>query len=47
MGDIHGDANRDGNVRDAELKEYLLDTMTYYALRYYGCDQKVQIHNGG
>ena len=42
-----GDANKDGNVSDAELKEYLSDTMTYYARRYYGRDQKVQIHNGG
>ena len=42
-----GDANKDGKVTDAELKEYLSDTMTYYARRYYGRDQKVQIHNGG
>ena len=42
-----GDANKDGKVSDAELKEYLSDTMTYYARRYYGRDQKVQIHNGG
>ena len=41
-----GDANKDGKVSDAELKEYLSDTMTYYARRYYGRDQKVQIHNG-
>ena len=42
-----GDTNKDGKVSDAELKEYLSDTMTYYARRYYGRDQKVQIHNGG
>ncbi|MDC1375871.1 hypothetical protein N8311_02095, partial [bacterium] len=42
-----GDSNKDGKVTDAELKEYLSDTMTYYARRYYGRDQKVQIHNGG
>ncbi len=42
-----GDTNKDGKVSDNELKEYLLDTMTYYARRYYGRDQKVQIHNGG
>ena len=42
-----GDSNKDGKVSDAELKDYLSDTMTYYARRYYGRDQKVQIHNGG
>lgn len=42
-----GDTNKDGKVTDNELKEYLSDTMTYYARRYYGRDQKVQIHNGG
>ena len=42
-----GDSNKDGKVSDNELKEYLFDTMTYYARRYYGRDQKVQIHNGG
>ena len=42
-----GDSNKDGKVTDAELKDYLSDTMTYYARRYYGRDQKVQIHNGG
>ena len=42
-----GDSNKDGKVSDNELKEYLSDTMTYYARRYYGRDQKVQIHNGG
>jgi hypothetical protein len=42
-----GDSNKDDKVSDTELKEYLSDTMTYYARRYYGRDQKVQIHNGG
>ena len=42
-----GDSNKDGKVSDTELKDYLSDTMTYYARRYYGRDQKVQIHNGG
>ncbi len=42
-----GDINKDGKVSDTELKDYLSDTMTYYARRYYGRDQKVQIHNGG
>ena len=42
-----GDSNKDGKVSDTELKEYLSDTMTYYARRYYGRDQKVQILNGG
>ncbi len=42
-----GDSNKDGKVSDNELKEYLSDTMTYYARRYYGRDQKVQIYNGG
>ncbi|MDB9872605.1 caspase family protein [Alphaproteobacteria bacterium] len=42
-----GDTNKDGKVSDTELKEYLSDTMTYFARRYYGRDQKVQIHNGG
>ena len=42
-----GDSNKDGMVSDEELKEYLSDTMTYYAHRYYGRDQTVQIHNGG
>lgn len=40
-----GDANKDGKVSDAELKEYLSDTTTYYARRYYGRAQQVQIHN--
>ena len=40
-----GDSNKDGKVSDTELKEYLSDTMTYYARRYYGRDQQAQIHN--
>ena len=35
-----GDSNKDGKVSDNELKDYLSDTMTYYARRYYGRDQK-------
>ena len=42
-----GDSNKDGKISDDELKDYLSDTMTYFARRYYGRDQKVQIHNGG
>ena len=42
-----GDNNKDGKVNDDEVKEYLSDTMTCYVRRYYGRDQKVQIHNGG
>ena len=38
-----GDKNQDGNVDDKELKEYLNETMTYFARRYYGRDQNVQI----
>ncbi|MEC9248021.1 MAG: hypothetical protein VX986_03285 [Pseudomonadota bacterium] len=34
------------NVTDTELKGYLDDTMSYYARRYYGRDQDVQIING-
>ena len=41
-----GDKNKDGKVSDAELKDYLSDTMTYYARRYYGRDQNVQIMQG-
>jgi len=41
-----GDKNKDGNVDDAELRNYLNGTMTYYARRYYGRDQKVQIVSG-
>ena len=41
-----GDKNKDGSVSDTELKNYLGETMTYYARRYYGRDQNVQIVNG-
>jgi len=39
--------NGDGKVSYAELGKYLDGTMTYYARRYYGRDQKAQIVNGG
>jgi hypothetical protein len=41
-----GDKNKDGKVTDPELKDYLGETMTYYARRYYGRDQTVQIMQG-
>ncbi len=41
-----GDKNKDGKVSDTELKKYLGETMTYYARRYYGRDQHVQIMQG-
>ena len=41
-----GDKNKDGKVDDAELQTYLEGTMTYYARRYYGRDQKVTIASG-
>jgi len=41
-----GDKNKDGEVTDTELKDYLGETMTYYARRYYGRDQTVQIMQG-
>ena len=41
-----GDKNNDGKVSDTELKDYLGETMTYYARRYYGRDQNVQILQG-
>ena len=41
-----GDKNNDGKVSDSELKNYLGETMTYYARRYYGRDQNVQIMQG-
>ena len=41
-----GDENKDGEVTDTELKNYLDKTMTYYARRYYGRDQTVQIMQG-
>jgi hypothetical protein len=39
--------NGDGKVSHAELGKYLEGTMTYYARRYYGRDQKAQIVEGG
>jgi hypothetical protein len=39
--------NGDGKVEYAELEGYFKDTMTYYARRYYGRDQTVQIVEGG
>jgi TPR repeat protein len=39
--------NNDGTVNYSELGMYLEGTMTYFARRYYGRDQKVQIVNGG
>ena len=41
-----GDKNKDGKVDDTELQNYLDGTMTYFARRYYGRDQKVQIALG-
>ena len=41
-----GDKNNDGQVSDTELKDYLGETMTYYARRYYGRNQNVQIMQG-
>ena len=38
--------NGDGTVSTAELGAYLKDTVTYYARRYYGRDQTVQIVAG-
>ena len=40
-------ANKEVKVNYAEMREYLSGKITYYARRYYGRDQKVQIHNGG
>ena len=39
-------SRNDGKVSDSELKDYLGETMTYYARRYYGRDQNVQIMQG-
>jgi uncharacterized protein YjbI with pentapeptide repeats len=39
--------NGDGTVSYKELGKYLEGTMTYYARRYYGRDQKAQIVSGG
>ena len=41
-----GDKNNDGKVSDTELKTYLGETMTYFARRYYGRNQNVQIMHG-
>ena len=35
--------NGDGTVSITELKSYLDDTLTYYARRYYGCNQSAVI----
>ena len=40
------DKNKDGKINDNELRNYLDETMTYFARRYYGRDQKVQIIYG-
>ncbi len=40
------DKNKDGKINDNELRDYLDETMTYFARRYYGRDQKVQIIYG-
>ena len=37
------DGDNDGNVTHSELEAYLAETMTYFARRYYGRDQTVQI----
>ena len=42
-GDKDPYGNGDGKVDDKELQKYLDDTMTYYARRYYGRDQRAQI----
>ena len=42
-GDKEPYGNGDGKVDDKELQNYLDDTMTYYARRYYGRDQRAQI----
>ncbi len=39
--------NQDGRVELAEIERYLEDTMTYFARRYYGRSQNVQIRVGG
>jgi hypothetical protein len=46
-GDEKPYGNGDGKVSDDELSKYLDQTMTYYARRYYGRDQKAQIAVGG
>lgn len=40
------DADRNGTVDDAELQRYLDETLTYFARRYYGRDQRAQITRG-
>jgi uncharacterized caspase-like protein len=46
-GDKKPYGNGDDKVTHKELGKYLEATMTYYARRYYGRDQKAQIVNGG
>jgi hypothetical protein len=46
-GDKKPYGNGDGRVSDDELRKYLDETMTYYARRYYGRNQKAQIAVGG
>jgi hypothetical protein len=46
-GDKNPYGNGDGKVTYKELGKYLEGTMTYFARRYYGRDQKAQIVSGG
>jgi hypothetical protein len=46
-GDKKPYGNGDGRVSDDELRKYLDETMTYYARRYYGRNQKAQIAERG
>jgi hypothetical protein len=46
-GDKKPYGNGDGKVTYRELGKYLEGTMTYYARRYYGRDQRAQIVDGG
>jgi hypothetical protein len=46
-GDKKPYGNGDGKVTHKELGKYLEGTMTYFARRYYGRDQKAQIVSGG
>lgn len=39
--------NADGQVSESELEKYLGDTLSYWARRYYGREQKAQIQNWG
>lgn len=41
------DADKDGTVSLDELDRYLSDTLTYFARRHYGRDQRAQIVRGG